>query len=123
MATDIGRVSLGPRGLTAGADAGQWIHPSGAAVALDFLTASIIGGHGCQVRMGVLTTHVTGDIDVTTVAAEASADSTAGHVIMPTHFTFDLEALGGTLPQATVKLTATPSSAGTAFVPLPLQVG
>jgi hypothetical protein len=89
----------------------------------DFYTRAILGGHGFQVRLGVLTTPVTGDVEVTTVAAEMSADCSAGLVLIPTRFNFDLEALGGTLPQASVKMTATASTAGTAFVPLPLLTG
>lgn len=123
MAQDIARVSLAPRGLTNGADALIWANASGAPVVLDFLTAAILNGHGFQVRLGALTTPVTGDVEVTTTAAEMSADSVAGLVMMPVHFTFDLEALGGTLPQASVKMTATASTAGTAFTPLPLITG
>ena len=112
-----------PRGLTNNADALVGVSPSGAAVVLDFLTHSLLNGHGFQVRLGALTTPVTGDIEVTTTAAEMSHDSVAGHVLIPIRFTFDLEALGGTLPQASVKMTATASTAGTAFTLLPLLTG
>lgn len=122
---DVGIVttSRGPRGLSAGAATTLWIDPSGAQVVMDFLTKAILDGHGFQIRLGALTTPVAGDIEVTTTAAEMSADSVAGHVLLPVHFTFDLEALGGTLPQASVKMTATASTAGTAFTPLPLLTG
>ena len=124
MAEDIARVSLGPRGLTATADAQLWVQPSGATVMMDFLTAAILDGHGFQIRDGVLTTPVVADIEVTTLAAEMSADSTAGHVLIAARYNFNAEALnGGTLPQASVKMTATASTAGTAFVPLPLLLG
>ena len=124
MAEDIARVSLGPRGLTATADAQLWVQPSGATVMMDFLTAAILDGHGFQIRDGVLTTPVVADIEVTTLAAEMSADSTAGHVLIAARYNFSAEALnGGTLPQASVKMTATASTAGTAFTPLPLITG
>jgi hypothetical protein len=123
MAQDTFRVMTAPRGLTSAADALGGVDPSGAVVVMDFLTKSILMGNGFQVRLGVLTTPVTGDVEVTTTAAEMSADSVAGHVLIPVHFTFDLEALGGTLPQASVKMTATASTAGTAFTPLPLLTG
>ena len=123
MAQDVFRVMTAPRGLTSGADALGGVDPSGAAVVMDFLTKSILMGRGFQVRLGVLTTPVTGDVEVTTLAAEMSADSTAGHVLIPVRFNFNAEALGGTLPQASVKMTATASTAGTAFVPLPLITG
>lgn len=120
---DIGVVSTNARGLTNGAASTLWLDGSGAPVVFDFLTKSILDGHGYQVRLGALTTPVTGDVEVTTTAAEMSADSVAGLVLIPIHFTFDLEALGGTLPQASVKMTATASTAGTAFTPLPLLTG
>ena len=123
MAEDIARVALGPRGLTATADAMGWVQPSGATVVTDFLVASLLNGHGFQTRLGVLTTPVTGDVEVTTVAAEMSADSASGLVLVPIRFIFNIEALGGTLPQASVKMTSTASTAGTAFTPLPLLTG
>lgn len=120
---DPGFVMTAPRGLTANSTALGGVDPSGANVVMDFLTKAVLMGHGFQVRLGVLTTPVTGDVEVTTTAAEMSADSTAGHVLIPVRFNFNLEALGGTLPQASVKMTATASTAGTAFVPLPLLTG
>lgn len=123
MAQDISIVSLSPRGLVSGSSVQDWVQPSGAKVVVDFLTASLLAGRGFQVRLGVLTTPVTGDVEVTTTAAEMSADSTAGHVLIPVRFNFNIEALGGTLPQASVKMTATASTAGTAFTPLPLITG
>ena len=120
---DVGIVSTNARGLTNGAGSTLWLDGSGGLVVMDFLTKAILDGHGYQVRLGALTTPVTGDVNVTTVAAEASADSVAGLVLMPVHFTFNLEALGGTLPQASVKMTATASTAGTAFTPLTLLTG
>ena len=124
MATlDVAIRRTADAGITANAQSLLTVDGSGALVVVDFLLKAIMDGHGFQIRMGALTTHVTGDIDVTTVAAEASADSVAGLAIIPAHFTFNLEALGGTLPQASVKMTATASTAGTAFVPLPLLIG
>lgn len=122
---DIGIVTSarGPRGLTAGSGSTAWLDSSGAMVVMDFYKKAILDGHGFQVRLGVLTTPVSADVEVTTVAAEMSADSTAGLVIIPTRFTFNLEAIVGTLPQASVKMTATASTAGTAFVPLPMLTG
>ena len=124
MATlDSFKTRTSPAGLSNGVETQMTVNASGAGVILDFLTQSLINGHGFQVRLGALTTPVTGDVEVTTVAAELSHDSVAGHVLIPFHFTFDLEALGGTLPQASVKMTATASTAGTAFTPLPLLTG
>lgn len=99
------------------------VDKSGATVVMDFLMKAILSGHGFQTRLGALTTPVASDIVVTTTAAEMSADSVAGMTLIPIRFGFDLEAIVGTLPQASVKLTGTASTAGTAFVPLPLLVG
>ena len=123
MAQDIARVSNAGRGLTNGADSLLWVDGSGALVVMDFLTKAILDGHGYQVRLGVLTTPVVGDIEVTTVAAEMAANSAANLVLIPTHFTFDMEAIVGTLVQASVKMTATAATGGTAFTPLPMLIG
>ncbi len=123
MAQDIGRVSLAVRGLTVGEDSLVWLNPSGAQVTMDFLTAAILDGHGFQIRDGVLTTPVTGDVEVTTVAAEAAVNSDTGLVVMPTQYVWDLEAIVGTLPQVAVKSTASAATGGTAQVPLPLLTG
>ncbi|MCR4339635.1 MAG: hypothetical protein NUW01_07085 [Gemmatimonadaceae bacterium] len=123
MAQDTFKVRTAPAGLTNNSDTLMTVSPHGAGVVLDFLTHSILNGHGFEVRLGVLTTPVTGDVEVTTTAAEMSADSVAGHALIPVRFIFDLEALGGTLPQSSVKMTATASTAGTAFTPLPLLTG
>ena len=121
---DIGVVSNAPRGLTQGQPSTTWLDASGATVGMDFLTKSILDGAGYQVRLGVLTTPAETDINITTLAAEMSADSVAGQVIAPAHFTAIMETLsGGTLPDTRVMMTATASTSGTAFVPLPLLTG
>lgn len=120
---DVGRVATAPRGLTNGSDSSLWLDPSGALVTMDFLTKALLDQRGFQVRIGSITTPVTGDVLITDTAAELCADSVAGLAIIPVHMTCDIEALGGTLPQVTVKLVGTASSAGTAFTPLPLMEG
>ncbi len=121
---EIGIVKSAARGLTDGSPAVAWMDPSGALVGMDFLTKSILDGHGYQLRLGVLTTFAETDIEITTVKCEMSADSTAGHVIMPTHFTAIMESLsGGTLPDTRVMMTATASTAGTTVTPTPLLTG
>src|SRR3990167_6595325 len=92
------KASPNPLGLaTDGTTSLMWGDGSGAGVVMDFLTKSILGGHGYQTRLGALTTPVSGDVEVTTLAAEISVDSIAGSVLIPVHFTFDLEAIVGTL--------------------------
>lgn len=124
--TDIAfvKASDAPLGLSNLSTALMWADGSGAGVVMDFLTKSILDGHGYQLRDGVLSTPVVADIEVTTLAAEMSANSIAGTVLIPIRYNFDFEALNGsTLPQVSVKMTATAATAGTAFTPLPLLVG
>jgi hypothetical protein len=110
-------------GLTLLSEQQGTVDPSGATVVMDFLMKALLSGHGFQTRIGALTTPVSADVEVTTVAAEMSSDSIAGMTLIPIRFHFNLEAIVGTLPQASVKLTGTASTAGTAFTPLPLLVG
>ena len=97
------------------------IQPGGALVVIDFYAKSILDGLGYQVQAGTITTPLTGDVLITDTKAELSADVIAGAIMIPIEAQVDIEALGGTLPQVAVKSAATVSSAGTAFVPLPLR--
>ena len=91
-------------------------------VVVDFLTAAILDGRGYQVRIGTVTTPLTGDIDITDTDAEACADAGATTVIMPIYLNADVESLnGGTLPTIYAKSVTVVSNAGTAFTPLPLK--
>ena len=113
----------GPRGLTLGSQTSQWGDPSGATVVIDFYAKAILDGNGYQVRLGTITTPLSADVLITDTAAEASADAASGLVIIPVYLQVDIEALVGTLPQVAAKSVATVSSAGAAFVPLPLRSG
>jgi len=90
---------------------------------MDFYAKAILDGKGYQVRAGTVSTPLTGDVLITDTAAEMCADAIAGMVIIPVYLQADIEALGGTLPQIAAKSVASVSSAGTAFVPLPLKAG
>lgn len=121
---DSGIARNRPLGLSDGDDSRVWLDSSGATVTMDFLTKSILDGRGYQIRLGFLTSHAETDILITTLAAEISADSAAGLVLMPTHFTAIMESLsGGTLPDTRVMMTGTASSAGTLVTPIPLLAG
>jgi hypothetical protein len=94
----------------------------GQLIVVDFYTAAIMDGRGYQVRAGTITTPLTGDVAITDTAAEMCVDAAAGTAIIPVTVQVSLESLnGGTLPEAAAKSVATVSSAGTAFVPLPLK--
>lgn len=109
-----------PLGLVSASPQPSYLDFSGATVIVDFYTKLLLAGHGYQVRLGSVTTPVTGDVLITTTAAEIAVDAAAGSVILPLSMSVDIEALGGTLPQVALKSVGTVSSSGTAFVPLPL---
>ena len=113
------------RGLGAGfgngASPAAWMDTLGQLVVANFYQGMILDGRGFQVRAGTITTPLTGDVLITDTAAEMCADAASGTTIMPCFLQIDIEALGGTLPQVAAKSVATVSSAGTAFVPLPLK--
>lgn len=92
-------------------------------VVIDFYTAMALDGRCYQVRAGTITTPLTGDVEITDTAAEMAADAASGTTLIPVYLSVDVEALGGTLPTTAAKSVATVSSAGTAFVPLPLFSG
>lgn len=124
MATlDVALVRSAPAGLTNNSQSLMTLDASGSLVVMDFFAKAILDGKGYQVRAGTITTPLTGDVLITDTAAEMCSDATAGHVMIPIFLQADIEALGGTLPQVTAKSVATVSSAGTAFVPLPLKSG
>lgn len=124
MATlDVAITGRAGRGLSDNAQNLLLLDSSGALVVMDFYTKSLLDGRGYQVRAGTITTHLTGDVDITDTAAEFCADAATGLTIIPVHLNVDIEALGGTLPQVALKSVGAVSSAGTAFVPLPLLMG
>lgn len=91
-------------------------------VVADFYVASILDGRGYQVRAGTITAPNTGDVAITDTAAEMAADAASGTTIIPVTMLGHFESLnGGTLPEIAAKSVGTVSSAGTAFVPLPLK--
>ena len=90
---------------------------------LDFYTKMVMEQRAYQVRAGTITTHLTGDVEITDTAAEMTADAALGTTIMPVYANFHIEALGGTVPIIAIKSVGAVSTAGTDFVPLPLYMG
>lgn len=96
----------------------------GAAIVAPWHAALAIEGKCYQVRAGTITTPLTGDVEITDTAAEAAAEAASGYVILPLSVNVDIEALGGTLPQAAFKsVNALITTLGTAFTPLNLRIG
>lgn len=95
----------------------------GFAVVVDFYTQMAIEGRIFQVRAGTISVPVVGDVLITDTKAEMCADAALGTTIIPvsTNVSFNLAA--ATLFESAGKSVATASTAGTAFVPLPLYAG
>lgn len=90
----------------------------------DFFLRHVLERRAYQVRAGTITAPLTGDVDITDTAAEMAADAALGTTIIPVYLNASVESLnGGTLPEIAAKSVATVSSAGTAFVPLPMYSG
>lgn len=90
-------------------------------VVLDFYTWAVLAGTGFQVRAGTITTPLVGDVVITDTAAEMCADCVTGYTIIPVNLNVGLRLMTGTLHEYAAKSVATVSSAGAAFVPLPLR--
>ena len=93
----------------------------GQMVTMDFYTWAVLAGAGFQVRAGTVTTPLVGDVVITDTFAEMCADCVTGYTIIPVNLNISLRLLTGTLHEYAAKSVATVSSAGTAFVPLPLR--
>lgn len=111
-----------PRGESEGVDIGAKGTKRGELCVVDFFTAMALEGRVFQVRMGTITTGLTGDVDITDTKAEACADAAAGYTIIPVYLNIDVESFaGGTLPVCNAKSQAAISTSGTVFVALPLM--
>ncbi len=97
--------------------------PSGAEVMMDFYLKAMLDGRGFQIRSGTITTPLVGDSPITDTRCEYCADPPAGFMIMPVQQIISVRLSTGTLHEYATKSVATASSAGTAFVPLPLIPG
>jgi len=88
----------------------------------DFYTQMAIEGRAFQVRAGTVTTHFTGDIEITDAKAEMAVVAESGTTVIPVYLNVHIEALGGTVPIVTAKSANTASGAGDAFIPLNLKM-
>ena len=93
----------------------------GMQVVMDFYTYMALVGAGYQVRAGTLSVPLVGDVLITDTAAEMCADAASGTTIIPVAANISFNLAAATLFETAGKSVATASSAGTAFVPLPLR--
>jgi hypothetical protein len=112
-----------PNGYVNGSSQVLDIDPSGAQVVMDFYLKAMLAGAGYQVRAGTITTPLIGDVVLTDTAAEFCVDPGAGRVLLPVQQFISIRLSTGTLHEYATKSVATASSAGTAFVLLPLLLG
>lgn len=90
-------------------------------VVANFYQAMILDGRGYTVRAGTISVPLVGDVVITDTAAEMCADAASGTTIMPIYANINFNLAAATLFETAGKSVATVSSAGTAFVPLPLK--
>ena len=95
----------------------------GELVVMDFFTQMAIEQRVFQVKAGTVTTPSTGDVVITTAAAEMCADADTGLTIIPCQFNASIRLATGTLHEYALKSVGAVSTAGTAFVPLNLYIG
>lgn len=122
MATlDVAIFGSADRGGSDNAQGLLTLDQSGALVVMDFFAKAILDGHGFQVRAGTITTPLVGDVVITDTAAEYCVDAVTNFVVMPVAQHVSIRLGTGTLHEYATKSVATASTAGTAFVPLPLK--
>ncbi len=90
---------------------------------IDFLTEMVLEGRGYQVRAGTISTPLVGDVVLTDAKAEFCVDAGSGLTVIPIYLNIGINLGTGTLHEYGLKSIASASTAGTAFVPLPLTLG
>lgn len=85
---------------------------------IDFYTEAALEGRGFQIRAGLLTTPVTGDVEITNVNAEMAVDAGNGLALLPVYLNLGIRVGTATLYEFGLKAAPVASSAGAVFVPL-----
>ena len=92
-------------------------------IVIDFYTQMALEGRVFQVKAGTVTVPLVGDQPLQDGKAELCADAVKGTTIIPVNTNFSLNLGTGTLHENAGKSVGVVSSAGDAFVPLPLLQG
>src|SRR3990167_7476953 len=95
----------------------------GELIVIDWYKQMALEGRAFQVRAGTITTPIVGDLLITDSAAEMCADAATGTTIIPTYLNIGIRLGTGILHEYAAKSVGAVSTAGTAFVPLPLLMG
>ena len=120
---DVAQYGEATRGGTSLAQALLLLDSSGALVIMDVFAKLVMDGYGYQVRAGTVTTPLVGDQPLADAVAEYCVDTANGKVIIPISQNISIRLGTGTLHEYAVKSVATASTAGAAFVLLPLNIG
>ena len=109
-----------------GAEAGPTAGPAGVnkqghLVIMDWLQWMMLAGKIFQVRAGTVTTPIIGGVPLADTAAEFCVDALAGYTVIPIFQNISVRLGTGTLHEYATKSVKAVSSAGTAFVPLPMR--
>lgn len=123
MGQDVGITASGPRGLRDAQERLLTLDQTGALVVMDFFVKAVMDGYGWQVRMGTITTPITGDVAITDTFAEYCVDIAAGGTLIPMYNQISIRAGTGTAHEFAIKSVATASTAGAALTPLALKTG
>ena len=94
----------------------------GEACVIDFYTEMALEGRGYQIRAGVLTSPIIGDVALTTTAAEFAVEALEGMAIMAVYLNIAIAVGTAVLHEYILGSGDGSISGGTVFVPLPLLV-
>lgn len=94
----------------------------GEAAVIDFYTEMALEGRGYQLRAGVLSAPIIGDVALTTTAAEMAVEAIEGMAIICVYLNIAIAVGTGTLHEYILGSGDGSISGGTVFVPLPLIV-
>ena len=92
-------------------------------VLIDWFTQMALEGRAYHVRAGTLSVPLVGDAPLADQSAEMCADCTLGTTIVPAYVNVSVNLGTGTLHEYAAKSIGSVSTAGTAFVPLPVMIG
>lgn len=111
-------------GFGGGSTPGGRMTTMGELVAVDQITSWLLDGRGYQVRAGTIATGLSAQNVIADATADMCADGATGTTIIPASFRIAMREVATTLTvQVAVKAVGAVSTAGTAFVPLPLLQG
>lgn len=114
------KVTTGPQSESDGVFAFPKMNKMSMLAIADFYLQALFEGLVYQIRAGTVTTPLTGDVVITDAKAEMALDAGDGVTAIPVFANISIRLGTGTLHEYAIKSVKGVSSAGAAFVPLPL---